>query len=334
MTKRRRGADATASSMDDLLSLKVKCLKCGHAFTHHCEKALVCSPSEHQELDWDGILLSSIVCCPRCGVEDDYELTVQARMRVLGNVLRSTFADSDSAPQGHVMLGIALLWDKSLVKRPTQGIARLREIAEAQPQNGEAWRRLGNMCERYAKWDEAESAWRTAVEVDPKEAEAAYSLAKRLWEQGQSNESLRFVGETLKRYPRGNLAPELRRPLVKSTLEIIREVTAMSVDSAALMVSLASGRAAGRAVVTVSSIELRRIRHWDRLVDLLVSDDVMMVSIVSEIPEERPTILERFLEGSMSLPGTSGVIPTGLGLRKRSRKAQERKRKKRKRRAR
>jgi tetratricopeptide (TPR) repeat protein len=320
--------------MDDLLALKVKCSKCGHTFIHRCENALICPPSENKDPDWDGIFLSSIVRCTRCGAEDDYELSPQARMKLLGEVLRSTFADEEVAPPDErVMVGIAQLWDKSLVKRPSQGIARLRQIADSQPKNGEAWRRLGNMCERYGTMDEAEAAWRTAVEVDPKEAEAAYSLAKSLWEHGKSEESLRFVGETLRRYPKAKLAPAYRRPLVEQILKIVREATALSVDSAALMVSWASGVATGHAVVTVSSIELRQIRHWDRLADLLASDDVMVVSIVSEIPAERPTILERILEGSMPLPGEPGMIPVGFSLRKRSRQAQVRK-KKRKRRAR
>lgn len=320
--------------MDDLLTLKVKCSKCGHTFIHRCENALICLPSANKDPDWDGIFLSSIVRCTRCGAEDDYELNPQVRMKLLGEVLRDTFADGDAAPEGRVAVGIAQLWDKSLVKRPSQGIARLREIARSQPKNGEAWRRLGNMCERYGTMDEAESAWRTAVDVDPKEAEAAYSLAKWLWERGKSEEGLHFVGETLSRYPKAKLDPVHRRPLVEQMLKIIREATALSVDSAALLVSWTSGVATGRAVVTVSSIELRQIRHWDRLADLLVSDDVMVVSIVSEIPAEKPTILERVLDGSMPLPGEPGMVPIGFSLRKRRGKIPVTKRKKRKRRTR
>jgi hypothetical protein len=297
--------------MEEELRLKVTCLQCGDSFTHRCEGAVVCPPSENKELDWDGILLSSIVRCGRCGAVDAYELTGDARMWLLGGLLRSTVVGGGPEGRGRIMMGRAQTYDGHLVKRPTQGIAHLRALCDAQPRNGEAWRRLGNMCERYGQLEEAESAWRTAVEVDPGEAEAAYSLATRLWGLGHLHEGLRFVGEVLKRYPRATFTPGMRRAMIGQVVDILREASAIATDVGALMVSWAAGKSAGQQVVTVSSIDFRHIRDWDRLADFLASGAVLAVGVVSEIPEERPTMLERVLGGSVGLPGGPGV-PLGI----------------------
>jgi hypothetical protein len=55
-------------------------------------------------------------------------------------------------------------------------------------------------------------------------------------------------------------------------------------------------------VVTMSTVDLRRVQDWDRLAEILISDDIMAAGLTDELPEEEPTILERRLAGYWEPP--------------------------------
>jgi Flp pilus assembly protein TadD len=68
---------------------------------------------------------------------------------------------------------------------PTQGLQHLRQLTDNDPNNGEGWHRLGNLHAKFGQIEQAEDARRKAVEIDEREAEAAYCLARRCRDTGR-----------------------------------------------------------------------------------------------------------------------------------------------------
>src|SRR5262249_17133233 len=127
-----------------------------------------------------------------------------------------------------------------------------------------------------------------------------FSLAVTLWEQGRWQEAVPFVQHTLMRYPRANIKPGLREQIGEWIAGILEESVEVAVDTVALQLAFESGEVGGDPVVTLSDVELRRIRRWDRLAKLLGSGKVIAAQLTPEVPDrsEGPTILERLLGGA------------------------------------
>jgi hypothetical protein len=287
----RPGAAAPEPPAEPLLRLTLSCLRCGRTGAFEFESAFLSpDPEAASRIGWDGVLLPTIVRCPACGAEDDYALNGDTPLVLTAELLKVT-----SGVPSRVQVALCQLWDGTVVHRSLQGLQRLRALADQQPASGEAWRRLGNYCEKIHRLDEAERAWRRAVEVDADEGEAAFSLAALLAGRGDVPGALTYIGASLERLPRrAELTPEARRQFLQAILEMIREYLEHSRAELALMAVLDDGGTGTEHAVTMSSVSLRRVADWGRLLDILAGGRVFAASLTSDIPAEE-TILERIL---------------------------------------
>ena len=289
--------DPRALLSDVPLELQLRCKNCGRIYNYEVPTVFL-SP-RRDELGkrgpggWDGVTLSRIITCKNCGVEDDYEVTARAYLRLLAEV--SSLKTNEPIDEQRVVLGEARLFDGTVVRRPTQGLQHLRELAEADPENGEIWRRLGNFNEKLGRLEDAEEAWRKSVEVDPKEIEAAWSLSKLLWME-QRPGAVDCVFLALEGLPDAKLEDEMHRTIAGSTVSLLQEVAPFVSPPHAIMIAWNAGMVGDKATVTISSVDLRKIRRWDRLLDLLMSESTLSVGFTNELPEEEPTILQEMLD--------------------------------------
>ena len=278
------------------LSVEVRCNSCGRRQRHRVDHVMFAPPDPEQEPhdDWDGVVPSAILRCKGCGAEDDYEVTPLCRLALLTRVIGEQ--EPQPGTPGTVSMAAAGLWDGTIMRRPTQGLAHLRRLAESEPSSGEAWRRLGNLCERFDRTDEALEAWRKAVEVDEDETEAAYSLLAHYFTEGPLDETLRWGQTTLERLGRNKLEPAMRRAAVACVVEVLAGVAARVSPPLALMAGWQDGRpVAGSVTVRVSSVDLRKIESWDRLTELLASDRLLTAALTDDLPDEDPTQLQALL---------------------------------------
>ena len=63
----------------------------------------------------------------------------------------------------------------------------------------------------------------------------------------------------------------------------------------------------------VSSIDLRDVRDWERLADLLSSEVLVSARFTPELPEVRPTLLEQHLAGSRT-SSRGGIVLRGPSI--------------------
>ena len=227
-------------------------------------------------------------------------------MTLLGSTLRLLDDDGGTGAGGsRVRFGISQLFDGTVVRRPSQGIAHLREVVAKNPKSAEAWRRLGNTCERYGRSDEAAVAWRKSVEVDPEELEATYSLATLAGERRDITEAFSYLRKALRLLPRNrSMAGQLRRQMAESLVALLQDIVEGTDEPMGMMAGWAAGKSRDEPIVNASTVNLRALTEngWARLPKFLSSADLLALDLTPELPEEEPTILQRTLNQGAGAP--------------------------------
>ncbi len=277
------------------LVLTLRCIGCGHQSTESFSWACV-NPQldECRAQGWDGVLLSRIFHCAKCSAEDTYEFVEDSFLKLTAGVIAAGLED---APPGRVLLAEMKLWDGTPARRPSQALRKLRELAAQQPNSAEAYRRLGNICERFDLLEEAVAAWRRAVELDVNDLDSLNSLAAMLLRTvATEQEGFAFLLRAVRAIPgTQSMDSESRRDAIRGTFELVREF-AEDDDPLALMVGWKGERVGKDQLVHMSSVDLREVLEvWDNLVEFVASPGVISLGITDELPEEELTQLKELL---------------------------------------
>jgi len=289
--------DALAFYSNHPLELDLRCNRCGRTYIYEVEEAWI-NPEERGSKEWDGIVLSRIIVCKKCGAEDEYDLT--GRAWILMTSIMSALLDKgkpldDSCPIKFVAL---TLEDGIPIRRPSHAFRRLREAVAAEPARADLRRRLGNLLRRYGCLKEAEEAYTKALDLDPKDLEAVYNMATLCLEAGRMSEAMSHLCRVIESLPRSTASREVRLAAAHSALGMLRGTVDVTREPLGLMAGWAGGAVEGNQVVKMSSVDLRRFRHWDALAEFLSGDRVMVAGLTRELPDDHPTILDEMLASS------------------------------------
>ena len=279
------------------LLLSLSCTMCGAVSKERFDWACV-----HPDLEacraqgWDGVSLSRMVCCAKCGAIDAYKLVGKSYLMLTGTMLASALGRNG----GRAFVAESRLWDGTQVRRPSQALAHLRELA-ARHNSVEAHTRLGNGCERFGLIEEALTAWRRAVEIDKDALEPLGSLAERLFRaQATQREGFSFLLHAVQAIPKpSSMDRDTRHAFVRRIFEVLRELPEEG-EPIALMAGWRGGAStAKQPIVHMSSVDLRDVlKVWDRLVDFAASPPVLSLALSNELPEDpEPQLLHLLLEG-------------------------------------
>ena len=310
-------------SAEPPLAIDLTCNRCGRAQSGSFDWACVDPNHDPKRLDWDGVSLSRSLICADCGVVDDYTLDPKSWLELLGRALGVVKEEDGSAGRrarrpGRVLVGRSLLWDGTIVHRPSQALARLRELAAERPLCAEAHRRLGNGCERFGFMEDAVAEWERAVELDPHEIEAQYSLALHWLGPGlRARDGFAALCSALAALPKALAArPELH-PWCHAIVRLLRDVVAQTTEPLALKAVWRTGTSKasalrpppvgrrshpppmnGQVVVTMSEVDLRKVPDFERLAEFVARPTLLGLTVSNALPEGEPTILQRILAGS------------------------------------
>lgn len=289
----------------DLL-LSLRCTACGQISDERFAWACV-----HPNLEacraqgWDGVSLSRIVRCAKCAAVDAYDLIGESYLKLTAGVPGA----SARARAGRVIVAESRLWDGTEVRRPSQALGRLRELAAEHKSSAEAQRRLGNGCERFGMLDDAVAAWRRAVELDENELEALYSLAELLLrEEVTASEGFSFLQRAVSAIPTArSMNRDTLRNAARGIFDVLRAFPEND-EPLALMAGWQGGALGKQAIVHMSSVDLRDVLDvWDDLVDFAASPGVISLDLTDDLPEEEETQLLRLLLG--------GAVPVSSAQR-------------------
>ncbi len=291
-----------------LLEVAWTCNRCSRkakgAFAWAC-----LAPDRNADATWDGVVLSRIVTCKKCGAVDDYTLSPDSMMRFVAGMISRA---AGGKPLDRLRFEIFELWDGTRLRRPSQGLARLRQIVSEQPKSAEAHRRLGNLCERFGLIDEAVASWTRAVELDDGEVEASYSLTRHWGGPGRRAAlAFTFLRRSVQALPEAIRRDPEQRRYARAVASLLQEVVENTRAPIALMAGWTNGERHGQAMVSMSSIDLRKVESFDRLADFLSSKAVIGLDLTGDLPEDEPTILQQLLAGEPF--ETTGERQTSFG---------------------
>ncbi len=283
-----------------LLELDVWCAPCG-AVARVRVPWVTIDPRARRGVDtgWDGVALGAIFTCAACGAVDAYEVSEASYAELL--------REKGTRSGTRVIEGVTRLWDGSEPRRAAEGLARLRALTEARPESAEAWRRLGNACERYELRDEALRAWVRGAAASDDEFESAYSAAAELFRSETEEiprEASRLLQLAVKRFADPAACPADRR------LEFGRAIAALLFELAdaadhpvVLLASWHGGGSDETPFVHVSSAELGRLRRRDMLGPFLAREDLFALEATNHRQSEERTNLEVLLDAATASEG-------------------------------
>ena len=272
--------------------MEMRCEECDHVWKDEVEQAFIDSRVFCDKDDpRDGLLLCKVIRCPACGVEDRYALEGRSHGSLTLHILMAVAGEEGS----RVLHGVPTLWDGTIIRRASHGIARLREWCEREPENGEAWRRLGNFLERFGQEGEAIQAWRQAVEVDESEAEAAFSLAKAGADALDWGEFEHWLQMYLHRLP--GVSVLRRSDCAAGAAQLLERASWPGCPPRALEAVWSAGTTgSGEPVVCLSGLSLAGIRDWSAVEHFLARVELLALRLTSELPvDDNDTLLAREL---------------------------------------
>jgi len=279
------------------LLVKLRCLACSKRFSRKFEWAMVSPDDALRSEDWDGILLSDVVTCPQCRVVDEYSIEPESKAGLSLRIL--VHATEDGRPY-RVAMGSSRLWDGTIVRRPTQALEHLRTLTTTHPRSAQAFRCLGNACSRWRQNDEALAAWRRACELDDQEIDAALSLAGHLLKPLEDHvEGFFYLRRAIAAIPSAVRAHTVSGDIVQAAFRLLAAFVEHCEDDIALMAAWSSDDYRDEPVVTMSAVDLRKVRDFERLAELARAGHFVALGLTPDLPDEDETTnLERLLANS------------------------------------
>jgi hypothetical protein len=285
----------------DRVSVETMCRRCGRKSKARVPWVLIDAHTAHEDArdedGWDGFLLGRVIACRKCKAIDDYAITSWSKVAL---VLLAASAEEGARaglkPSTGVRFGVGTLHDGTVLHRASRALAMLRARAEAHPSSGEAWRRLGNGCNHYGCQEEAERAWRRAIEVDDEEFEAAFSLTQHYFADLRA-EAWEVLQLAIERLPRArNLDADWRRRAGSVLAGYLADAVRISDEPIALEAAWTDGRIGKNALVRISSVDLHEVRDWERLGAFIGSPNVHALRLGQSLPEDEYPQLQALLD--------------------------------------
>lgn len=302
---------------EHFIRLPLRCAHCGQEHEEEVEQILVHpNPNRCVEEGWDGVVLSRVIVCPRCGAEDGYALTTMALLILHREMKRAHSHGRLQDGTSSILMAEGRIWSGETIHRQSHALSMLAALTEKHPKSGEAWRRLGNTERRLGRREVARTHYLKACEVDEQEAEAALNLAEMLWEEERYEEVAQHLNSFLMRLGRAVLTPKERQDRAEEAVDLLRSMLELSDEPISLLAAWAvepprpvapiRSRAASELsgtpepTVTISTVDLRSIRRWRGLVEVLASPSLLQAGLTSELPEDPGTILAARIEGRVT----------------------------------
>ncbi len=309
MTEKFAGASSLVQGVRSLaaeaealpLRLSLRCNRCQRQGSFTPKKVII-----HPDLEackragWDGVTFERIVVCKFCGAEDDYTLGPDAMLVLLSGSLLKLIGSqgppsADPVAGGPVHVGIAGVADGTPIRRASDVLRHWQARIAQDPNDAEAWLRLGYALRRSERVAEAWDALQRAATLRPTDLDAPTVLLDMLLEQDRASEGRALAQTVLTTMAEGDASHASRIDAVRVVLEYAQALLA---EGRPLALEAEWARSLPREEMAPDhgAIDLRRIGRWDRLHALLASPNVRLARLRDPGPGDADSALERFVE--------------------------------------
>jgi len=286
----------------------LKCTRCARIGEYRVRRIFIDSDKSAGP---ERTILCRVIVCKYCGAEDEYALTASAQMSILASTILVVGRKEPLDVDDPVCIGTPALKDGFRYRRPSEAIRHLREGTRERPDDADAWLRLGNFLKRHEQSKEAREAYLKAESLDGKNVEVLFNLMTDLLEEGRPDESWDYLRRGIESIP--NASRALRKKVVDPLVEHLEHaVQAIRQPMWLHAVWMGESNISGRDMATLSAVDLRRLRRWDRLSEFLEGTELKALTFAQDGPPDRPTILEKRLEGG-GVRGEPNVVMYEVG---------------------
>jgi tetratricopeptide (TPR) repeat protein len=191
-----QGAPPALSAAGRALELECRC--CGRIYHYPVEHvfvntALLGKRGKHQNLR-DEFLIQDDIVCKGCGAINDYEFTNSAHLAVMGEMMQLTATEAQES--GWLSFGKSATFDgKEMLSSKMP--AYLARLVGRSPNDAALRIRYGNVLRRYGRGriDEAVEQYRIALQLEPDNAEAAYTQGTLYESLGRQKEAAPLLAQ-------------------------------------------------------------------------------------------------------------------------------------------
>ncbi|MFP4600535.1 MAG: SEC-C metal-binding domain-containing protein [Persicimonas sp.] len=294
---------------DQTLRVELRCTECRRIYNYEADRIFIDTHDAHDDKDnlLGSMMANRVITCKNCGAVDSYEFTKSNFARLMPVMMRSMMSEesmSGNPMPGRVVRGRQQLFDGTRVESPSQALAYLEEQTRRHPNSGPMWRRLGNLRQKYGQPEQAAQAWQKALDVDPTEAEAAFSLAAHFWGEQTTDGATAadYVLDGLERLPQADADEETRRALAHELVGMLRAFAPYLDESLVMLAAWSGGVFGKQAVLDMSEVDIRRVTGWPRLSELFARGAFASVRFAVGESAEHDTRLERLINDEVPMP--------------------------------
>ncbi len=308
------GLEAMLGAADDApLVVELRCNRCERAGRYDPGRAVVNPDAEACKREgWDGVTFQQIVVCKFCGAEDDYTLGPTAFLSIMAGSLGALYGGKKRSPaelqSSRMVISTAVVADGTLIRRASDALRHWKQKTERNPRDAEAWMRLGGVLKTNYRIDAAIDAFRRSIELRPGHLDAPGGLLEMLLVVGRGDEGVDLPQVILAALPESGVTTEAKTNVCELVVEFLRRAVAGG-QPLGMRASWRGGEVRGKVLMNLSSIDLRRVKRWDRLAEFLAHPNLVEAGLKEAEAIDARTRLEDLIESGASL-GSGAALGT------------------------
>lgn len=238
-----RGVPLEPPSLRDVnrdgLHLYLKCTACGYERPHdvgtvYHDEATEERQSRGEETRYSPWVLARRITCPKCGVVDQYELTADAYLKLMAELMRQRMLEEMGEPLAsdeRALVRMRFTADNGREMHPREALDMYREKIAIEPDRADLRVRHANVLIRLGYQDEAEAEYRRALEFDPQNVEAHVNLGYIAQDRGDRDESRRLFERALELAPSSGLPRGERLAFTEAARDALEELANTGSDA-------------------------------------------------------------------------------------------------------
>lgn len=220
----------------------------------------------------EGVGFTGYFRCRKCDAGGPWQLPSDTILRLTG-MAAAVVSGIEDVP---LVLGCIGTFDKRTFRYATDCEAYLKGLIEYEPQRAFLWVRLGNLYNHAGLYERAETAYKRALKLDPKDIEAHSMFGQLLMETDRPVEAVPHLHAVLKHVRDARqVSKELRRNLVHGAIECLLAAHAESNGQIELLPTMNTdemekGREDEPVIIELREFDLGSEVGIDKLCDLFL----------------------------------------------------------------
>ncbi len=177
---------------NESLRLELRCTSCGKARCYDISQVFV----SHED---PTPFFGGETACLHCGHENEFELTPQSQLTLMGEMAKMTMFGNVEEYEGPLSLA-SMQIEGSRVVSIREGVEYYEDAMRRRPKDVAVWLGAGNLFSNVGREKKAQECYKTAIKLDPSAPEPNYQRALHLYENEKEKQAFQLLHSCLLRH--------------------------------------------------------------------------------------------------------------------------------------